>query len=202
MPVRSRYQTGVSDDPRAVARALAREAIAAGTPTAWFEALYREAGAGRARVPWDDRAPNPAVVRWLDAQDLRPGDAALDVGCGTGDNAAELARRGLVVTAFDVSPTAVAAAQARYGAVAGWQVADVLALRLQAVDVARAVLRTCQQLHGAAGVCDEYDVSVLARLVQPALRLPWSAERTAHELMATIQTDGFEGLFPHGGAVA
>jgi hypothetical protein len=80
--------------------------------------------------------------------------------------------------------------------------ADVLALRLQAIDVARAVLRTSQQLHGAAGVCDEYDVSVLARLVQPALRLPWSAERTAHALMATIQTDGFEGLFPHGGAVS
>ncbi len=78
--------------------------------------------------------------------------------------------------------------------------ADVLALRLQAIDVARAVLRTCQQLHGAAGVCDEYDVSVLARLVQPALRLPWSAERTAHELMAAVEQDGFDGLFAHGGA--
>jgi hypothetical protein len=80
--------------------------------------------------------------------------------------------------------------------------ADVLALRVHALDVARAVLRTCQQLHGAAGVCDEYDISVLTRLVQPALRLPWSAERTATELAAAIQRDGFEGLFPHGGAVA
>jgi hypothetical protein len=85
--------------------------------------------------------------------------------------------------------------QARDGSLA-----DVLALRLHAVDVARAVLRTCQQLHGAAGVCDEYDVSVLTRMVQPAVRLPWSAERTAHELMGAVQHDGFDGLFAHGGA--
>lgn len=76
--------------------------------------------------------------------------------------------------------------------------ADVLALRVHALDVARSVLRTCQQLHGAAGVCDEYDISVLARHVQPALRLPWSAERTVTELSAAIARDGFEGLFPHG----
>jgi hypothetical protein len=78
--------------------------------------------------------------------------------------------------------------------------ADVLALRLHALEVAQAVLRTCQQLHGAAGVCDEYDVSVLARMVQPALRLPWGAERTVSELAAAIEADGFDGLFPHGGA--
>lgn len=76
--------------------------------------------------------------------------------------------------------------------------ADVLALRVHALDVARAVLRTCQQLHGASGVCDEYDISVLARHVQPALRLPCSAERTAAELAVAIERDGFDGLFPHG----
>ncbi|MFL6204190.1 MAG: acyl-CoA dehydrogenase family protein [Acidimicrobiales bacterium] len=80
--------------------------------------------------------------------------------------------------------------------------ADVMALRVHALDVARSVLRTCQQLHGAAGVCDEYDISVLTRMVQPALRLPWSAERTAAELATSIQRDGFDGLFDHGGAVA
>ena len=37
-------------------------------------------------------------------------------------------------------------------------------------------------------------------MVQPALRLPWSAERTATELAAAIQRDGFEGLFAHGQA--
>ncbi|MFN8019602.1 MAG: acyl-CoA dehydrogenase family protein [Acidimicrobiales bacterium] len=76
--------------------------------------------------------------------------------------------------------------------------ADVLALRLPAGEVARAVLRAAQQLHGAAGVCDEYDVSVLARAAQPLLRLPFGAERAAAELAAAIADDGFAGLFPHG----
>ncbi len=76
--------------------------------------------------------------------------------------------------------------------------ADVLALRLHALEAARAVLRSAQQLHGAAGVCDEYDVSVITRMVQPALRLPMGAERTATELARAIASDGFAGLFPHG----
>jgi alkylation response protein AidB-like acyl-CoA dehydrogenase len=79
---------------------------------------------------------------------------------------------------------------------------DTLALRVHAIDVARQVLRICQQLHGAAGVCDEYDVSVLTRTVQPALRLPWSAERTAAALADAIHEQGFEGLFPHGAVPA
>jgi len=78
--------------------------------------------------------------------------------------------------------------------------ADVLALRLHALEVARSVLRTCQQLHGAAGVCDEYDISVLIRLIQPALRLPFGIERTVTELASAIAADGFVGLFPHGAA--
>lgn len=75
---------------------------------------------------------------------------------------------------------------------------DVLALRTHALDVARTVLRSCQQLHGAAGVCDEHDISLLVRHAQPALRLPWGAERTATELSDAILRDGFDGLFPHG----
>ncbi len=75
--------------------------------------------------------------------------------------------------------------------------ADVLALRLHALEVARSVLRTTQQLHGAAGVCDEYDVSVIARHLQPALRLPTSSERTVTLLAGAIAADGFAGLFDH-----
>jgi hypothetical protein len=78
---------------------------------------------------------------------------------------------------------------------------DVLALRVHALDVARGVLRTCQQLHGAAGVCDEYDISVITRHIQPALRLPCGAERSAQLLADAIDAQGFVGLFPHGGAL-
>ena len=76
---------------------------------------------------------------------------------------------------------------------------DALALRLQSLDVGRAVLRTAQQLHGAAGLCDEYDISVLCRHAQAELRLPFDAERTAAELAAAVDRLGFDGLFPHGG---
>ncbi len=75
---------------------------------------------------------------------------------------------------------------------------DVLALRVHALDVAAQVLRTSQQLHGAAGVCDDYDISILVRHLQPALRLPHGAEHTAHQLAAAIDRDGFTGLFQHG----
>jgi SAM-dependent methyltransferase len=119
------------DEKRARARALAAKAVGEGRPTAWFDELYREADAGTAIVPWDDRVANPHLVRWLDghADRLRPGAAALDVGCGTGDNAAELARRGLEVTAFDVSEAAVAVARTRFGdAKIRFVTADALAL--------------------------------------------------------------------------
>lgn len=79
---------------------------------------------------------------------------------------------------------------------------DALAARLAALDAARAVLRTCQQLHGAAGVCDEYDVSVIARHLQPALRLPFGAETTASHLVDAVAEHGFNGLFDHGGVSA
>jgi SAM-dependent methyltransferase len=102
------------------ARALAAEALAAGQPLAWFERLYEEAAAQSAVVPWADLRPNPHMVAWLDASSP-PGGApargrALDVGCGFGDDAEELSRRGFDVTAFDISDTAVTAARARFPA--------------------------------------------------------------------------------------
>lgn len=75
---------------------------------------------------------------------------------------------------------------------------DALALRLNALDVARAVLRTTQQLHGAAGLCDEYDISILCRHLQPILRLPFGAERSAEELFTSVSDLGFHSLFPQG----
>jgi len=87
----------------------------------------------------------------------------------------------------------------RYSSVGETARADVLALRLHALESARAVFRTCQQLHGAAGVCDEYDISVLTRMMQPALRLPAGIEQTAELLTYAVTLDGFVGLFPMGG---
>jgi 3-oxo-4-pregnene-20-carboxyl-CoA dehydrogenase alpha subunit len=79
---------------------------------------------------------------------------------------------------------------------------DALALRLHAADVARTALRTAQQLHGASGVAEEYDVSVLCRRVQAGLRSPASPERVLDVLTGAIRDDGFTSLFPHGSASA
>ncbi|MBM4106077.1 MAG: class I SAM-dependent methyltransferase [Phycisphaerae bacterium] len=76
-----------------------------------FERLYVEAGGDAARVPWARSIPDPALLEWLDRDAhavLRAGCRACVVGCGLGDDARELSRRGFDVTAFDLSPTAVA----------------------------------------------------------------------------------------------
>lgn len=82
-------------------------------PTGWFEDLYAEAEAGKASVPWDVPNPQPHLVEWAEGVD-GTGRRALVVGCGYGRDAEFLASRGFEVTAFDISPTAVAAVQRRH----------------------------------------------------------------------------------------
>jgi acyl-CoA dehydrogenase len=73
--------------------------------------------------------------------------------------------------------------------------ADALILRLKAGETARQILRTAHQLLGALGFCDESDVSVLDRHMQPLIRLPASTEVLAIRLMPGIRDGGFETLF-------
>ncbi|HVS69378.1 MAG TPA: acyl-CoA dehydrogenase family protein [Mycobacteriales bacterium] len=73
--------------------------------------------------------------------------------------------------------------------------ADAVALRLHAVDTARAVLRTCHQMFGAIGFCDEQDVSVIDRHLQPLLREPCSGESLALRLVPAVRSGEFETLF-------
>lgn len=72
-----------------------------------FEEMYRSAGVDLGAIPWVAQTAHPALLEWLDRQPQIAGMATLVVGCGVGDDAEELARRGAVVTAFDVSPTAI-----------------------------------------------------------------------------------------------
>ena len=66
----------------------------------------------RGEVPWDSGHPSHELVRLLDAGKL-PGQTVLEIGCGTGTNALELARRGRTVTAVDYVPQAIDAARAK-----------------------------------------------------------------------------------------
>ena len=111
---------------RTRARSLAQLSIEGGDPVGWFERLYAEAGRGEAIVPWADLAPNPHVVAWLEREAPAP-SRALDIGCGLGDTAEELARRGFDVLAFDVSATAIDQARRRFpGSRVDYRVANLL----------------------------------------------------------------------------
>jgi SAM-dependent methyltransferase len=120
------------DEVRRRARQLAAQAAASGDPAGWFETLYAEARTGSAVVPWDDGQPNPHLTEWARSAAGRgiagPGRRALVVGCGLCDDPGFLAGLGCEVTAFDVSPTAVAEARRRFsGSPVDYQVADLLA---------------------------------------------------------------------------
>lgn len=100
---------------RARARELAAEFNRKGDATGWFERLYQEAEEGKSEVPWADLCPNPGL---LDFWKLHPQDAvgksALAIGSGLGDDAEQLAAWGFKTVAFDISATAVRAAQKRF----------------------------------------------------------------------------------------
>jgi SAM-dependent methyltransferase len=95
---------------------FAREAIAAGDPTGWFERLYAAAGEGKTEVPWDRHAPSPLLVTWAAQRGIGPSGArrALVVGCGLGDDAEFIAGLGFTTVAFDISGSAIRAARLRF----------------------------------------------------------------------------------------
>jgi 2-polyprenyl-3-methyl-5-hydroxy-6-metoxy-1,4-benzoquinol methylase len=100
---------------RTRARELAAEFNRKGDPTGWFEALYREAEAGKSVVPWVDLCPNPYLIGfWKAHPQPTAGKSALVVGCALGDDAELLASWGFQTTAFDISETAIRGARKRY----------------------------------------------------------------------------------------
>ncbi|MBK1989444.1 methyltransferase domain-containing protein [Sphaerospermopsis aphanizomenoides BCCUSP55] len=93
---------------RAYVQNLAQEYIQAGKPTEWFEQIYSQANNDSAVIPWADMRPNHNLIQWLDDHHIQgQGKTALTIGCGLGDDAEELSKRGFQVTAFDISPSAI-----------------------------------------------------------------------------------------------
>lgn len=97
----------------------------------FFESIYAGAGDDYSQIPWARLSPRPVLIDWLDAEPPVTGTVALVVACGLGDDAEELAGRGCVVDAFDVSPTAIDTARRRFpDSTVDYRVADLFALPL------------------------------------------------------------------------
>lgn len=77
-----------------------------------YDELYREAG-DSGGLPWEIGGPQPALAAVLDGA---KGPTVLDLGCGSGDLAIALARRGYEVTGVDISAVAIDRARAKAAA--------------------------------------------------------------------------------------
>lgn len=98
---------------KSVPQRLSEEYTAKGDPTGWFEQIYRGSGGDIHQVVWADLVPNPCLVDWL-RENVAPGQRAIVVGCGLGDDVAFLAAENFVVTGFDISPTAIEMSRKRF----------------------------------------------------------------------------------------
>ncbi len=80
-------------------------------------------------TPWEIGRPQPALTALLE-HGVR-GPKVLDLGCGTGDLACTLARRGYHVTGIDIAPLAIEKARAKAaGMTATFHVQDATELHL------------------------------------------------------------------------
>lgn len=99
-------------------------------PTGWFDILYSEAEGDATQIPWARLTTHPYLQDWLNlSQPQGESRTALVIGCGLGDDAEALAKLGFQVTAFDISPTAIAWCHKRFpDSSVNYLVADLLAL--------------------------------------------------------------------------
>jgi SAM-dependent methyltransferase len=140
----------------------------------WFEDLADHLGSA-----YDRYAHTKGTVQEVDhvvaALDLRPGLRVLDVGCGTGRHAHELARRGIAVHGIDISQRFVDLAKAASSSQATFERGDARSMAFEGEF--DAVICLCQ---GAFGMmtADGEDAAVvagMARALRPGGRLALSA---------------------------
>lgn len=116
-----------SDEATRIARAQRFAAQGEPADQGWFDRLYKAAEGDPRKVPWQQGDAHPLLSPWLDERGaLGPDLEVLVIGCGLGNDAEAVAARGGRVTAFDLSPEAIAWARRLHpDSPVDYQVADL-----------------------------------------------------------------------------
>jgi SAM-dependent methyltransferase len=140
----------------------------------WFEPIAAHLGSAYLRYSFT-KGTMQEVDFLMQELDLQPGMRVLDVGCGPGRHAHELARRGLVVHGIDISERFVELAQAHAPKGATFERMDARELAFDAeFDV---VICLCQGAFGlmTANGDDERVLGAVVRALRQGGRLALSA---------------------------
>ena len=167
-------------------------------PLHWFEPLAEHLGSAYLRYSFTHGTISE-VDRLVEVLKIGPGDRVLDVGCGPGRHAHELARRGVEVVGVDVSEAFVSLA--RTGAPIGAAFERLDARRMDFESEFDGVFSLCQGGFGLAAGPDvdplpiDPDGQVLERMaaaLRPGRRLAVSAFSAYFQVRFLAEDDLFD----------